>query len=144
MPQHRIPPAGLSLTGPDSEALQIAIAAELESIGEYLRDEGDIDPANTIETRELRDRLQSIKERLRSPSTHAIVIDAYEETPTNKRYSVVGLYPSHEAAYADMPRVVRELIEDPIEEAEVEQIADTGDGEVFGFFIWIAPWSSGR
>lgn len=148
MPQHRIPATTPSFGPSETEAVLEAIQAEIDDASAYNEaDDGPDGPEESVidyiaGLKRARDAIYASWNA--GPPSHAIVVDAYEETPTNERYSVIGLYPSHEAAYADLPRVVRNLIEDPIEEAEVEQIADTGDGEVFGFFIWIAPWSSGR
>ncbi len=78
-----------------------------------------------------------------------IVISNTDE-PLKRRFVVIGPFENREAAWAKLPDVVREWIEDPEGEshtpeeleAEVKRICKTGYGDPFGFEIAIADGGS--
>jgi hypothetical protein len=158
MNQHRIPDVTVALPGLIHEATYQAAAEALQETIDSIS--ADVATGSELSGDECdyRDRLNEalrlLGEAAAKPPTHCIVIDNYDE-PGRHRYSVVGQYESHEAAYAALPGVVRGLIADPEGtkpedashtpeelEVEVDRIASTGDGDAFGFYVWITPWSA--
>lgn len=77
------------------------------------------------------------------------IVFEYDGEPHKRRMASFGVYPTYEAGFDDLPRHVREHIESPDDDeqvhtadellAEVARISMSGDGDAFGFRVYIAP-----